>query len=323
MKREGRRRQILIAGGILTTLIVAIVAATAPLYAQIQPGSSYGKADMERQLARQAFYDKLTAYNQQIASGSLTVAECARYEVILEEILQSWDDAELDRAEQSKVGGEGARWIDCMYDSNYSWIGNPARVPITHNRYAWYHEVMAHPLWTEQSTWAEVLQCLQTYCTQSDPLIVLLAEWIKSRVADPQDPELIADALLSFVQDRYPGGPAINYIMDPTERPKYPIEMLYEWGGDCEDSSILLASLAKALGFGAALVTAPGHCMAAIALPSAPIHSTPSQSYKSSIWYVESDSIQYWICECTGYGYRAGDLVPSIGALGTTGFIVI
>ena len=50
----------------------------------------------------------------------------------------------------------------------------------------------------------------------------------------------------------------VQYVYDlddageQSEYPKYPIEMLWEQGGDCEDASALYISLVEALGYDAA-----------------------------------------------------------------------
>ena len=56
----------------------------------------------------------------------------------------------------------------------------------------------------------------------------------------------------------------LDYVPDDIgtgydEYPKFPLETLYDQGGDCEDSSILLASLLRELGYGTVLVTTVDH----------------------------------------------------------------
>ncbi|MEZ5335267.1 MAG: hypothetical protein R2741_08540 [Methanolobus sp.] len=46
------------------------------------------------------------------------------------------------------------------------------------------------------------------------------------------------------------------------EYPRFPFETLYHGGGDCEDSSILLAALLNDMGYGVALIELPGHMAA-------------------------------------------------------------
>ena len=43
------------------------------------------------------------------------------------------------------------------------------------------------------------------------------------------------------------------------EYPRYPIETLVDNGGDCEDTSILLASILNSMGYGVILIELPGH----------------------------------------------------------------
>lgn len=62
---------------------------------------------------------------------------------------------------------------------------------------------------------------------------------------------------VSFVQ-------SLEYVPDDIgtgfdDYPKFPLETLYDEGGDCEDSSILLASLLRELGYGTVLVLFDNH----------------------------------------------------------------
>lgn len=54
---------------------------------------------------------------------------------------------------------------------------------------------------------------------------------------------------------------ALDSVTSPhDEYPRYPIETLVDEGGDCEDTSILLASLIHSMGYGVVLVEFPNHC---------------------------------------------------------------
>lgn len=74
----------------------------------------------------------------------------------------------------------------------------------------------------------------------------------------------LADYIVAFAQGSIP------YTNDPENNgldyPKYPIETLLEYGGDCEDKAILATSLLQKFGFEAVLVHVPGHMMAAVNL---------------------------------------------------------
>ena len=62
-----------------------------------------------------------------------------------------------------------------------------------------------------------------------------------------------AEFILSFVQ-HIPYQYDLNSNSEHTEYPKYPIEMLWENAGDCEDASALYISIMEALGYDAVLI---------------------------------------------------------------------
>jgi transglutaminase-like putative cysteine protease len=62
-----------------------------------------------------------------------------------------------------------------------------------------------------------------------------------------------AKALFYFVRDNF------AYISETDEYFQIPIEMFYSKGGDCDDFSIMLASLEEAIGIPTRLVIAPNH----------------------------------------------------------------
>jgi len=81
------------------------------------------------------------------------------------------------------------------------------------------------------------------------------------------------------------------------EYPRYPIETLVDNGGDCEDTSILYASLILAMGYGAALVSPPGHMAVGVLADK----SVPGRGYEhKGQWYLYA--------ETTGHGYNIGDM---------------
>ena len=107
-----------------------------------------------------------------------------------------------------------------------------------------------------------------------------------------------ANFILSFVQ-------TIDYKVDNytnyqgiQEYPKYPVEMLWDGQGDCEDSAALYASLMEALGYDTVLLLflgdIEGHAAIGISVPGA-----SGMSYRY-------DGVDYYYAETTGTG-------PSIG----------
>lgn len=87
----------------------------------------------------------------------------------------------------------------------------------------------------------------------------------------------------SFVQ-------SLRYMEEDEEYPRYPVEMLVDGGGDCEDSSILAAAVLQAmdydvvlLNFSAATPDGAGHMAAGVALP--PIAGGYSYEFEGDNYY--------------------------------------
>jgi len=87
---------------------------------------------------------------------------------------------------------------------------------------------------------------------------------------------------------------------DWDEYPRYPIETLFDRGGDCEDTSILVAALLDRLGYEVCLIfpVDKNHVAVGIAIEDA---------YGS---YYDHDGTRYFYLETTGEGWEIGD-IPS------------
>jgi len=106
-----------------------------------------------------------------------------------------------------------------------------------------------------------------------------------------------ADFILAFVQ-------SLPYVPDDVstpydEFPKFPFETLVDGGGDCEDTSILYATLMKILGYDVVLIGLPDHMMVGIAVRG----EVPRLEY----YYVDAFGRRYLPAETTGEGWRVGD----------------
>ena len=106
------------------------------------------------------------------------------------------------------------------------------------------------------------------------------------------------DFVLSFVQ-------SLPYTLDDVttgydEFRRYAIETLIEGGGDCEDTTILVAAILRGLGEKTALILTPGH----IALGVSGNFTGASVTYNGTTYYY---------CETTGTGWTVGTLPPSSG----------
>lgn len=106
------------------------------------------------------------------------------------------------------------------------------------------------------------------------------------------------DFVLSFVQ-------SLPYTLDDVttgydEFRRYAIETLIEGGGDCEDTTILVAAILRGLGEKTALIFTPGHIALGV-----------SGNFTGAS--VTHDGTKYYYCETTGTGWTVGTLPPSSG----------
>ena len=106
------------------------------------------------------------------------------------------------------------------------------------------------------------------------------------------------DFVLSFVQ-------SLPYTLDDVttgfdEFRRYAVETLIEGGGDCEDTTILVAAILRGLGEETALIFTPGHIAIGVS----------GDFTGSSLTY---NGIKYFYCETTGTGWTVGKLPASVG----------
>ncbi|WP_445475488.1 hypothetical protein ACT9XH_01705 [Methanococcoides methylutens] len=97
---------------------------------------------------------------------------------------------------------------------------------------------------------------------------------------------------------------SLPYVSDSAsagydEYPRFPFETLYHGGGDCEDSSILLASLLHEMGYGVALITLPGHMAVGV---------QGDEALSGS--YYDYNGIKYFYLETTASGWDVG-VIPN------------
>ena len=107
--------------------------------------------------------------------------------------------------------------------------------------------------------------------------------------------------VISFVQ-------SLPYTVDSVdtrwdEYPRYPIETLFDRGGDCEDTSILVAALLDEMGYDVCLLILENeeHCAIGIA---------GGEGIYGS--YYRVDDTKYFYVETTGEGWEIGELPSSI-----------
>jgi hypothetical protein len=81
------------------------------------------------------------------------------------------------------------------------------------------------------------------------------------------------------------------------EYPRYPVETLVDDGGDCEDTSILMAAILDSMGYGVVLISPPEH-MAVGVLGGEGIYGS----------YYEHNGQKYFYLETTGEGWKIGEI---------------
>ncbi len=134
------------------------------------------------------------------------------------------------------------------------------------------------------------------FVTSETPCIQKISKILLDRSAGFSDYEK-ADLALRFVQDN------VIYALDSNLYGQddfwaFPLETLYLGRGDCEDTSVLYASIIKAMGLDCVLLDYPGHCAVAVKLDNG--HGS---------YYTLSDG-NYYFAETTGTGHL-GDDAPS------------
>lgn len=81
------------------------------------------------------------------------------------------------------------------------------------------------------------------------------------------------------------------------EYPRYPIETLVDNGGDCEDTSILMASLLNSMGYGVVLILLPDHTAVGL---------LGGEGMYGTYWKYNGE--KYYYLETTGLGWEVGEI---------------
>lgn len=134
----------------------------------------------------------------------------------------------------------------------------------------------------------------------NDPYDDELISQITSQIVDlagqtGYESEVIPYITMAFVQ-------SLPYISDSAssgydEYTRFPFETLYNGGGDCEDSSILIASLLNDMGYDVALIQLPGHMAVGV---------RGGQGITGN--YYEYGEVKYYYLETTDSGWDIGEI---------------
>ena len=152
----------------------------------------------------------------------------------------------------------------------------------------------------------------RTFVTYEDKYIQQIATDFSTMTEGMTDLERV-NFLLAFSQCL--GYEDDSVYMGYEEYWKFPLETLYDHGGDCEDTSILLASLAEAMGYDASLLLFPGHMAAGIHIDG----DYPDLNG----FYLRSDPDKvYYYCETTSTGFTVGQIPSSVDVDNTTMVVI-
>jgi hypothetical protein len=134
--------------------------------------------------------------------------------------------------------------------------------------------------------------------TTKDPYLIDIAnELERASNESGYDKYQTVSMILAFVQ-------SLPYTSDSSsaaydEYPRFPLETLVDDGGDCEDTSILFASIMDVLGYNVIYISPPGHLAVGVwgedTLPG---------------YYWTYEDRRYFYCETTGKGFEIGELPP-------------
>jgi len=129
-----------------------------------------------------------------------------------------------------------------------------------------------------------------------DPYIDMLVEKIRRAVEQEGFSEYqTVEFAAAFVQ-------SLPYTVDSVTTtydnyPRYPLETLVDNGGDCEDTSILLASIIDKMGYAAVLIVLPNHVGVGV---------KGGENVYGTRWDYKGD--KYYYIETTGENWGIGDL---------------
>ncbi len=177
-------------------------------------------------------------------------------------------------------------------------------IDTTHADYLMYRN-MNHAIdWTNAVTYADIIPQYAAFSTPNDVTIMATADQLR---ADAISKGYTSDIdILRYIY-AFVGQIQYAYDLDTTnfsEYPKYPLEMLYDRSGDCEDSSALFISLVEYLGYDAGLMLGMvkateddewgGHAWPVVALDNHEGWSINGVGAKSNLTYYFVESTAYY-----------------------------
>lgn len=134
-----------------------------------------------------------------------------------------------------------------------------------------------------------------THPDDDDYLGTIVREFNRIALEEGYTEEEKVNLVITFVQSLPYTSDSVTTAFD--EYPRYPIETLVEYGGDCEDTSILTAAFLDALYYEVILINPPEHMAVGIGI----------DAYGT---YWELDGTKFFYLETTGEGWEIGEMPP-------------
>ena len=287
MSEKKKKGIMIIVGVSLFSMIVIISLQGDFISNNFQESNQYDDIYQEYLDAQQNYEDKLN----DLSVSEEDLANTLEDLLLLESNLQLLQD-------NSKISGTVN--VLSQYNQNFNTSFYTLKSEISYSDFLFYRITLKHPSYSSNSLF-KAARIFAGYCRPSS--VQSIAEHIASNVDYPSKDECVIDGLLTYCQDRGEFETCIHFVEDGVsvnDNAKYPVETLCEGEGDCEDKSILFASLARALDYDVRICVIPRHVFVCVRLDSSPSHG--------ELLNISIDDENYYTCETTGYGWLIGDL---------------
>ena len=163
------------------------------------------------------------------------------------------------------------------------------------------------------------------YDDVQDKYLEVIANYIRS-MTEGKSQQYVADVIKSFCSSGDTGG--FTYVYDRNahnteEYWQFPLETLYLKTGDCEDTSILFAALAKYMGYDVCLFLFTNHMAAGVTLDSFTASGNTGSELSGTIHSITVDGKEYYYAETTNSNWAVGDVWSSeYPSKYTVGFVI-
>lgn len=124
-----------------------------------------------------------------------------------------------------------------------------------------------------------------------DPKSEGFVDMLAKKLSSMYEGDDLIDFIASFAQ-------SIDYRNESGEYPKYPIELLHDGYGDCEDKAILTSSILYRLGYDVCLIRFEDHMAVGVHI---------DKDYKGKVFYTDENGKEYIYLETSNIGWKLGE----------------